>query len=196
MRLFILSLLTLTLLGATQDDVTQMLQKAKAAFSTQQTINYERETRFLNQLKEQKRLLKEAKQEVARLKKQSIQLNDTIDTNEKTLAKLEEKLQARSGNLGELYGVVRQSAGDMHAQMQASATSVTNYERLPFLKELSQTKKLPNIDKLSHFWYIMLQELTLQGKNSKKTLQVIDTNGAKKEQVVQTAGLFCSEYPA
>jgi len=174
---------------ATSSDVTQMLEKAKNSFSSQETVNYKREKKFLTQLNEQEKLLKSIKQEVKELKEQSAKLNNTIDENEKLLGQAEEKLMLRTGNLGELYGVVRQSSGDMAAQLSLSSTT-QNSQRIEFLKKLSKTKELPNIIKLSDFWYIMLEELTLQGYVGKKNLHFINSDGQTVKKDVQVAGLF------
>lgn len=179
-----------TLLFATQSDVAQMLEHAKNSFNIQKTINHQREEKFLKELKEQSELLKKAKDEVQHLKNKSIELNNIIDSNEKILSEAEKKLMLRTGNLGELYGIVRQSSGDMVAQLTQSSTSAQNIERIEFLKELSKTKKLPNTEKLSHFWYIMLEELSLQSFNGKKTLNFIDSEGKTVQENIQTAGVF------
>ena len=190
MRKLLLLCFSFVVLFADADDIQKMLLNAKTAFSTQETINYEREQRFLNDLKQQKKLLADAQAQVARLKQESIKLNNTIDKNEKLLSKLEEKLHQRSGNLGELYGVVRQSAGDMYGQLQNSATSAQKYERLEFLQELSKSTKLPNTEKLSTLYFTMLQELTLQGANEKVILDVIEPNGSLVKQEVLLNGVF------
>ncbi|KIM11913.1 MAG: hypothetical protein KU37_03410 [Sulfuricurvum sp. PC08-66] len=190
MRKFLLLLALFALSYATPQDVQMMLKKAQNAFSTQETINYEREQEFLAALKEQKQLLAKAQAEIATLKARSVTLNATIDANEKSLAALEEKRALRSGNLGELYGMVRQSAGDMHAQLSQSATSVRDKERLGFLENLAKTTRLPDTATLSRFWYIMLQELDWQGFNGKITLPIIDAQGHPKEEVVQMIGVF------
>jgi biopolymer transport protein ExbB len=189
MKKIILFLLLCNFLYATQEDVALMLKNAKNSFSLQETINFKRETKFLDALNEQAKLLKKAKKEVQELKEKSIKLNNIIDSNEKLLSKAEEKLMIRSGNLGELYGVVKQNAGDMKAELSLSSTMQDN-ARTVFLNKLSKTNKLPNIEKLSEFWYIMLEELTLQGYVGKKTLGFINSDGKTVEKIVQTAGLF------
>lgn len=190
MRKIVLALATTLAVWATPTDVTTMLQEAQTAFSTQKTINYDRESRFLANLKQQQKLLKKALDEVKRLKQESITLNNTIDKNEKTLGKLEEKLHLRSGNLGELYGVVKQISGDMYGQLLNSATSAIKHDRLDFLKTLSKTNKLPNTQRLAKLWYTMLEELTLQGFVGKENLKVIEPDGKLTTQAVQLAGVF------
>lgn len=189
MRKIFLSILLYVSAFATQNDVAMMLKEAKNSFSVQETINYEREQNFLKKLKEQKELLKKAKREVEKLKAVSINLNNTIDSNEKLLAQAEEKLMIRTGNLGELYGVVKQSAGDIAADLALSSTTFDD-KRISFLKELSKTKRLPNTQKLSEFWYIMLEELSLQGFVGKKELEFINKEGNSIKKTIQLAGLF------
>lgn len=189
MRHFLLFISFCILAYATPADVALMLKSAKESFGAQESVNAQREAIFLRDAQEQKQLFEDVKTEVQKLKAQSVELNAVIDANEKTLAEAEKKLTIRSGNLGELYGVLRQSAGDMAAQLAISPTTQDS-ARVLFLKELSKTKKLPNSEELSKFWYIMLEELTLQGYIGKKNLNFINAEGKTLQKEVQTAGLF------
>ncbi len=192
MKKLLLLSLTLNLLVATQESMQMMLERAQHAFSTQKSVNAQREARFLDQLTNQKALLLQAQKERDLLKQESLKLNNEIDANEKALGLLEEKLHQRSGNLGELYGVVRQSSGDFLSQAIESPLSSRIPDRLVFLETLSKTKKLPNIEDLSHFWYLILQELTQQGKIQTITTPLIATNGMQKEEKILLQGPFAS----
>lgn len=197
MRLFAALLLFMSLLPAadqnsTVSTVESMLQRAKEAYTQQKSVNAKREARFLTNLKQQEAELQKALDEVARLKAESVSLNATIDANEKILSDLETKLHQRSGNLGELYGVVRQSAGDLFAVTKESPFSAFYPQRVAFLKQLSETKKLPNTKELAHLWYLILEELSLHGKIIKKESDLIGTNGKSAKATLLLNGLFAT----
>ena len=81
-----------------------------------------------------------------------------------------ELLTESQGNLGELFGVTRQVAGDAATVMQASVLS-TQYgvptegeERAEFLRRLAGARALPSIVELERLWYEMVREMTDGGK--------------------------------
>ena len=189
MRHILLVAFMYVFLYSTPNDVALMLKNAKHSFDVQKTVNHKREQEFLHKVQEQEKLLSKVKQEVAQLKNESMQLNNTIDANEKLLSQAEEKLMLRAGNLGELYGLVKQSSGDIAGELALSSTT-QDEERILFLKELSKAKKLPNTTQLSKFWYIMLEELSLQGFVGKKELNFINADGKTLKKEIQIAGVF------
>ncbi len=73
-------------------------------------------------------------------------------------------LQERLGVFGELFGVVRQVAGETKAQVESSIISGEFSNREPFLAELSKTKGLPSMKQLEGLWYALQQEMTAQGE--------------------------------
>src|SRR5262249_8524453 len=93
----------------TLDDLLAETQKARAAEAEE---NKKREAEFLSGRDHQKAMLDDAQAKWNAAKSRSDNLSKQFDANEVTLADLETKLKAREGNLGELFGVTRQVAGD------------------------------------------------------------------------------------
>ena len=56
------------------------------------------------------------------------------------------------GDLGELFGVIRQISGELSAGFEHSMISVHFPERTAFLHQLSERKELPDIDALNQMW--------------------------------------------
>ena len=52
----------------------------------------------------------------------SVKLINRFDENEKTLSELEEKLTLKLGNLGEMFGVVKQVSGQTRGEFKNSIT--------------------------------------------------------------------------
>ena len=69
---------------------------------------------------------------------------------ERALAELETTLAERMGNLGELFGVVRQSSGDVQAALDDSMVSAQMPGRTQFLSDLAQRRELPTVPELQH----------------------------------------------
>jgi len=69
------------------------------------------------------------------------------------------------GNLGEMFGVVRQVAGDTRGTLENSLTSSqVSGDRLDFLADLAQRKALPTIPELEALWYEIQREIVESGR--------------------------------
>ncbi len=98
----------------------ELAQKVRDAASAEGKINEQREAEFLRDRNNQRNLLAQARRELAAEEQRSDQLKNDYDQNERQLAELETVLAERMGNLGELFGVVRQAAGDIQATLDDS----------------------------------------------------------------------------
>lgn len=113
---------------------------------------------------EQKILVRDAEEELARAKGVSETLRENINTNEIALSNLNQQFADRLGNFGELFGVTRQVAADTRAQVTESLISAQFPDRDKSLAEIAATKGLPSIEQLRQLWMILLQEQIEQGR--------------------------------
>jgi biopolymer transport protein ExbB len=88
----------------------------------------------VNELKRIKTQLTKDLQAAVRL---SDKLSADFDANEKVLSELEEKLTLKLGNLGEMFGVVRQVAGQTKGEFENSISNIEHPERIDVLQNLS-----------------------------------------------------------
>src|SRR5690625_5973487 len=70
------------------------------------------------------------------------------------------------GNLGGLFGVVRQAAGDMRGNLRESMTSAQIKGRSEFFAELAEADELPTVGELRKMWYEMVRETTESDRKS------------------------------
>ena len=131
----------------TLDELAEIVRRAA---SSEGQINQEREAEFLSERDNQRKLLAEANAEKKHEEKRSDDLKTEYDRLERELAELTTVLQERMGNLGELFGIVRQASGDIQAALGDSMVSAQLPARGKFLSELAQRKALPNVQELSH----------------------------------------------
>ena len=73
----------------------------------------------------------------------SDQLSAEFDDNESQLSELEEKLTLKLGNLGEMFGVVRQVAGQTKGEFENSISNLQFPKRNDALQKLTEKRKLP-----------------------------------------------------
>lgn len=149
-----------------------------------------REAAFANDLATQKRLLNEAKAALAKEQQRADTLKDEFDVNEKALTERSEELRLRVGNLGEMFGVVRQTATDLSTVLSDSLTSIEVKERKADLNKLSEAKELPTIKELEDLWYSLQHEMTINGAISTFTTDVLTPTGETVQQQVTRVGVF------
>ncbi len=175
---------------ATAQTLDELAEIVRNAANAEGQINKEREAQFLRERDNQRNLLAQAKTEKRREEKRSDDLKTAYDRLERELAELTTVLQERMGNLGELFGIVRQTSGDIQAALNDSMVSAQRSGRGEFLSELAQRKALPNVQELRTVWSRMVTEIAESGKVVKFNTTVERANGAKEELEVVRVGVF------
>jgi biopolymer transport protein ExbB len=173
--------------GQTLDELAELVRKAA---STEAQINQEREARFIQDRDSQRELLAEARRELENENARSDLLRAEYDGNERALADLETTLAERMGNLGELFGIVRQASGDVQAALEDSMVSAQIPGRTRFLAELAERRELPTIPELRLLWSAMVTEIAESGKVVKFQAPVERINGQKETLEIVRLGVF------
>ncbi len=171
----------------TLDELARMVREAASA---ETKINEQREAEFVRDRNNQRELLAKARQELASENARSDRLRDEYDQNERALAELETTLAERMGNLGELFGVVRQAAGDIQAALDDSMVTAQMPDRTKFLSDLAQRRELPTVPELRQLWSAMVTEIAESGKVVKFVAPVERTSGEKENLEVVRVGVF------
>lgn len=167
----------------------QLLNQVKSAQSAASATNAKRERRFKQARSKQKAMLAKAKSEYKNTQKRSNDLQDTFNKNEKTLNDLSTQLKNREGNLGEVFGVVRQTAGNLKGDVDASMISAQLPGRGQFLSRMANAKNLPSIKDLHKLWYMLMQQATAEGEVVKFPSTVTRADGTQAQtQVVRVGG--------
>ncbi|HWM27969.1 MAG TPA: MotA/TolQ/ExbB proton channel family protein [Woeseiaceae bacterium] len=148
-------------------------------------------------LQEQERLAQEQVARRDRAEANSAALDRQWEANEKTIAETSELLRQHEGNLGELFGVTRQIAGDAAGVMQESLLSTQftpradEEERADFMRRLAGAKALPSIRELERLWYELMREMNGSGRTVRYQADVLQlengasTGTAETEEVVR-----------
>jgi len=167
-----------------------LLRQAQEAQEREAATRRAREARFLAEHADQKRLLAEARQKLAAERARGKKLKAAFERNEAELAKLETELKQSMGDLGELFGTVRQSAKDLTAFVEESLVSAQYSERAGWFRVLGESKKLPDITELERFWIMIQQEIIESGRVVRFLATVIGTDGVSGKRDVTRIGLF------
>jgi biopolymer transport protein ExbB len=167
-----------------------LLEQVRAGWNVENKENKRREAAFRAAKHEQQKLLAQAKATQAREEERSEQYERQFEKNEAHIAELEDLLAQRLGNLGELFGVVRQVAGDTRSHIDDSLISAQLPGRAPFLMGLGQSKALPSLESLEKLWYTLQQEMTEQGKVARFHTTIVSKTGDVVESDVIRVGPF------
>lgn len=174
------------------ESLGELLEQTRISRAEKEKQNAAREKEFLANKDQQASVLAEAKRKRDAAEARSKQLSASFDANELKLGELEDRLTQRSGNLGELFGVVRTVAGDGSAIMFNSLLSAQYPGRDVFFTELGKSKELPSIEKLERLWFEIQREMTESGQVVRFPTQIIDADGAPKDAEVVRIGSFIS----
>jgi biopolymer transport protein ExbB len=168
----------------------ELLEQTRNARQQEAQQNAAREQQFLADRNKQAGLLATARSERAAQENRSKALSAQFDANEKKLTDLQSVLDAKGGNLGELFGVVRIVAGDVQSVLYNSVINAQYPKRELFVAELAASKALPSIDKLEKLWFEMQREMTESGRNVKFQAQVVEPDGTSRSAEVVRVGPY------
>ena len=168
----------------------QLLEQVRAGRVSDNADFQARETQFRNNRNQQNKLLSKTKSDIKREEARSERLEKDFSENELKLAELEGLLNERLGVFGELFGIVRQVAGETKAQIDESAISGELKGRAARLEVLSKTKGLPEMAELEHLWFTLQQEMTAQGEVKRFSGEVINLDGTVRETQILRVGPF------
>ncbi len=168
----------------------QLLQRIRSERAAEVSAMQSREQAFIAERGERAQLLASARSALATQKAEAEQLKAEFDRQESQLAEQEKLLTQRAGHLGELFGVVRQSAGDVAGQWQDSLLNAQFPERLTRLNTLAESRTLPSAADLDGYWMLLLEDLTASGRVEQLQLPVVAADGQRSNENVLRVGTF------
>ena len=153
-------------------------------------INNQREEKFLAARDRQQLLLDQAKARLDQEEKRSIRLQKQFEDNEKILEDIQETLRIRIGNFGELFGVVRQVAGEAIAVIKNSIVSLQFPNREKILTGLAETRGIPSIEQMHDLKVELLREMSQSGQVQRFQKQVVLPGGSIVDAEIVRVGVF------
>ena len=178
----------------TLQNLPQYVQRLR---DDERRLAQEREARFRAELQKAERQAQEAVARRNAAEQRSMQLDKQWTANEARIAQLTAVLKDHEGNLGELFGVTRQIAGDAATTLQDSMITVQygkpaeGEDRAEFLRRLAGARALPSITELERLWYELVREMTDGGKVVKFKTGVLQLdNKTKVDMDVVRVGPF------
>lgn len=156
----------------------------------------EREARFRSDMQKQEELARNALARRNAAEARTNQLDKAYIDNEARLEEMTVLLKQHEGNLGELFGVTRQIAGDAANVLQQSMLTVHypakegQKDRAQFLIDMASAKSLPSIVELERMWFELQREMIENGKVLRFNTPVLKPDGTTEEMEVVRVGPF------
>ena len=172
------------------DSVLELLELVRLEASQGTRMNRERVERFRQYREERQRMLDEVSRELAQENRRSDTLSRRFDENELELGKLEEQLQVRIGNFGELFGVVRDIAGNTFGRVYNSLISAQFPDRWEGVGEIGANDELPSLEDLRLLQLALLEEMAQSAQVVRFNAEITDPSGQKLQGEVVRVGSF------
>ncbi|NRB38170.1 MAG: MotA/TolQ/ExbB proton channel family protein [Pseudomonadales bacterium] len=174
-------------------NLDELLRKVESGRIQENKENKAREKKFIASKNQQQQMLNVMILQQKKQEKISKGLEAKFEENDADLADAEKRLKERMGSLGELFGHITSTAGDVRSNMETSMISLHYPNREKAIKELIDTTssgtELPSIEQIERLWFEMQREMTEQGKVVRFTADVARSSGTQQEQVIRV-GVF------
>ncbi|MCW8092885.1 MotA/TolQ/ExbB proton channel family protein [Alteromonas sp. ASW11-130] len=168
-----------------------LLEQVKKNRVSEARINDQREAEFRSERADKQALLRKAQSELKAEQDRGDRLQKQFAENDETLNEKAAELDQATGQLGEMFGVVRQAASEANGRISTSIVSAQYPGRSEFLAEMSEESKgLPNMKELEDLWFALQTEMTAGGQVVRFNTEVVNLDGGSTEQEVVRVGTF------
>lgn len=174
----------------------ELLLKIREQGVAENNVNRAREDDFRRAMEEQERRYQEARAKRDEAEALGNRLSNQYDQNEVRIEEMTTLLELHQGNLGELFGVTRQIAGDAAGVLGSSLITAQlsapegGEDRVDFLRRVAAASELPSILELERLWLELLHEITEDAKVLRFQAPVIQPDGSVKDSEVVRIASF------
>lgn len=169
---------------------SELLERIRQEKTSEQQQMRQREQQFVQDKAQQQRRYHEAQAALRQAEQEAATLKAQFEEQERLLAEQEQQLTERMGELGQLFAVLRQSAGDIAGQWQGSLLNVEKPQRIADLERFANSRKLPTAEQIEQLWLHLLDDMSATGQVSSFQAPVVLPSGEQAEQQVTRVGPF------
>lgn len=162
---------------ASADQLSELDNKAKSDQIVENKHNQQRVNLSAEQRAQLQAKRDSLASQLAQIKQENTQLSETFSANEEVLAEKEKELQLATGSLGELFGVVRQSAKEAQLSYQSSLLGRTGKQYDAQLDKVISTDSLPSLKLLTSLWQAMEYKAKADGQLVDTAIPFIEGDG-------------------
>lgn len=184
----VISMLALSLATFNASADTDLVNTAKTHSIEQAQHDKARESVFKLTEKELNELKAKLEADKKAIEAENARLTDTFSANEDKLARLEEQLRLETGSLGEVFGVVRQTAKELEAELETSVTGLDAQTHQAMVADITAATRLPSMPQLTGLWQAMQEQIDASAQVSFAPVRYIDGDGQVVEKQVARIG--------
>ena len=176
--------------------VGELQRQAAAMRDREAKVWKDREASQRAELQKQEQQAAEAVSRKNRADARTKALDAEWTQNDARITEFKDLLRQREGNLGELFGVTRQIAGDAATVLTNSMLSAQfrpaegEEARDVFMRRIAGAKELPGIDELQRMWFELQREMTETSKVARFKAPVKMRDGTTAEADIVRVGPF------
>ena len=167
-----------------------LFERVKSGSSAEAERNRERETRFASSAAEKAAMLREVQTKVRQQEALKDRLKAEFDSNEDRLVEITTTPERRIGDLGELFGVFRQTADDTQNLLFDSLVTLEYPERREKIEILASSTEVPTIPEMQELWTLLIQEIAYSGEISRFESNIVAPGGTIYSDSVVRVGMF------
>lgn len=173
-----------------EEGMLELLKRVQENRSHEAERNADREQRFQSEAEQRQKMMKEAQGDVTKQELLRDELKKRFDANETSLAELEATLTRRVGDLGELFGVFRQTADDTQTMLYDSLITAEYPQRKQAISVLAESEEVPTIPQMRLLWSLLLEETALSSQVSRFEAEIVEPGGQNYAADVVRVGTF------
>jgi biopolymer transport protein ExbB len=168
----------------------ELLERIRQDKNSEQQLMQQREQEFLQDKGSQQNRYDRARAALRKAEQEAAELKVRFAEQEQLLAEQEQQLNDRMGELGELFAVLRQSAGDIAGQWQGSLINVEQPQRVARLERFANSRRLPTAESIEELWLHLLEDISATGQVKRFEAPVVLPSGERVTQQVVRVGGF------
>lgn len=182
-------LMLMLCLPAQANELQVLLQQVRSKVADDQQIDAARLAEFHSDHARQQVLMHEASARLAAAETHQAELKARFQANEDALTAQGDALRIRSGQLGEVFGVVKQQAQELRGVVDDSMITAQYPDRAELLA-FAEHKRIPALSELEGLWFLLQQEMTATGEVARISAPVVRADGVRSETEIVRIGPF------
>lgn len=135
-------------------------------------------------------MLEKAKRDFLIAQKDNNPLQKITELNDVEIKKLKKQLETRKQEMGDVYSIFNEFAGDLSAVLKASMTAVEFPDRGGQLEQLANRNELATIEDMESLWLLLQEDMTATAKIQTLNVPVVATDGTTALDDVTRVGSF------
>lgn len=171
------------------ESLDELLENVRTSRQQVTAENQQREARFRSERDNQRALLAQVQAQLNAQNQRSTDLTAQFNANEIEITQRSEDLRVQVGNFGELFGVVRQVAGDTVGVVRSSLVSAQYPDRGDVATRLAKVEGLPSINDLDDLRILLFEEMAESGKVTRFTSTIKTADGREADTQIVRVGV-------